>query len=124
MSNAIRTIGASLRQCVQGKRHATRRARAIQLCGHGLTLCTLLASLQGCGKPEIVRQTVYVAPPAPVALLALTEIPDYTGTTNGDLEDYVHQLRASIGLCNADKRGILTVWPVNPPPHAAPGRPE
>ncbi|WP_428140004.1 Rz1-like lysis system protein LysC [Bradyrhizobium sp.] len=54
-----------------------------------------------------------MAPP-PVAVLGPTEIPEYQGTTNGELEDYVHALRARILECSADKRAALAVWPVKP----------
>lgn len=46
-------------------------------------------------------QFVPVTPP--VALLAPTAIPDFTGMTNGDLVEYIDTLRAAVAECNADK---------------------
>lgn len=114
MRNEIGTTGASPRRCEPVRTHGERPGRPIQCLGHGLALLTLIASLQGCAKPETTRQTVYVIPPPPAALLAPTEIPPYLGTTNGDLEDYAHVTRASIQACNADKRAALAAWPIIP----------
>ena len=39
-------------------------------------------------------------------LMAPTEAPPYLGATNGDLELYIDQWAAALGLCNADKAAI------------------
>lgn len=119
MRNVIATIEPSPRHSGPGRTHAERPGRPIRCWARGLLPLTLPLWLTGCGKPEIVRQTEYLIAPPPVALLAPTEIPAYTGTTNGDLEDYAHQARASIQACNSDKRAALAVWPVIPEASAA-----
>ena len=50
--------------------------------------------------PQVVRST----PPA--ALLEPTPIPEFAGSTNGDLVDYIETLRGAIAECNADKVGV------------------
>jgi len=118
MHSEIGTIEASPRHSEPGRTHGERPGRPIPCWATGLLLLTLLPWLTACGKPEIIRQTEYLIAPPPVALLSPTEIPAYTGTTNGDLEDYTHQLRASILECISDKRAALAVWPVIPPASA------
>ena len=114
MRNEIGTTGASPRRCEPDRTHGERPGRPIPCWATGLLLLTLLPWLTACGKTEIIRQTEYVIPPPPVGLLAPTEIPPYSGTTNGDLEDYAHVTRASIQACNADKRAALAAWPIIP----------
>ena len=115
MRNGTRIIGGSPRHSGPGRTHAERPGAPIRYWGNGLVLLTLLASLTGCAAPPPVVKTEWVVAPAPVAVLAPTPIPDYTGASNGDLEDYAHELISRLRECSADKRAALAVWPVSPP---------
>ena len=42
----------------------------------------------------------------PSALLLETPRPDFTGSSNGDLVDYIDELEHALGVCNADKAAL------------------
>lgn len=116
MHSEIGTIEASPRHSGPGRTHAEQPGRPIRHWGHGLALLTLTASLLGCERLPPVVQTDWIVAPPPVAVLGPTPIPEYAGASNGDLEDYSHELIATLRECNADKRAALAVWPVKPQP--------
>ena len=43
----------------------------------------------------------------PPQLLTPCNEPQWTGETNGDLVEYVGELREALGRCNADKAAIM-----------------
>ena len=55
--------------------------------------------LVGCSKPE---HQVLIPP----QLLIPCNEPQWNGETNGDLVEYVGELREALGRCNADKAAI------------------
>ncbi len=115
MRNVIGTIEPSPEHSRLGRTHAEQPGRPIRHWGHGLALLTLTASLLGCERLPPVVQTDWIVAPPPVAVLGPTPIPEYAGASNGDLEDYAHELIARLRECSADKRAALAVWPVKPP---------
>lgn len=67
----------------------------------GLILASLML-LAGCSahKTEI---------PIPPQLLAPCNEPQWDGLTNGDLVEYVGELKEALGRCNADKEAIKSL---------------
>lgn len=83
--------------------HVTRNTRA------GLLLFCLCACIPAAGcsagrQPLTVTRPEAVLPPA--ALLRATPVPEWRGTTNGDLERYARRLAAALDSANADKDAL------------------
>ena len=64
----------------------------------GLILSFLLL-LAGCSEPE----AEILIPPQ---LLQMCSEPQWQGETNGDLVEYIGELKEALGKCNADKAAI------------------
>ncbi len=70
---------------------------------------SLLFALQltGCAsKKEIVPITKLIELRTPKHLQMPTPVPEWNGTTNQDLIEYVLELKEALNMCNADKVGI------------------
>ncbi len=62
--------------------------------------------MTACNKTVPVNQLIKLNPPT--ELLLFTEKPDWLGTDNGDLIDYVLELQEAINSCNQDKQKLIT----------------
>lgn len=49
----------------------------------------------------------------PSGLLVETPHPDFTGSSNGDLVNYIDELGNALDVCNADKASLRT-WAAEP----------
>lgn len=72
----------------------------------GGILLFLMTSVCGCSNEKLVTvpQVVYVTPPS--VLLEQVTAPAFTGTTNGDLIEYILELRDALSEANAKLRAI------------------
>lgn len=61
--------------------------------------------LVGCST-KTIKETQYVKIQPPTALIEPTSIPRFSGSTYGDLVEFVPELEAAVGQCNIDKESI------------------
>ena len=63
-------------------------------------------SLAGCARepvsapPEVIKLT------PPLSLLSETPHPDFSGSSNGDLINYLDEVGNALDVCNADKASV------------------
>lgn len=72
-------------------------------CVTGLSLAFLVLSLSACAALPGVKAPTAKPPPN---LLVETPTPEFVGETNGDLLEYVEELKDALGQCNANVKAI------------------
>jgi len=78
-----------------------------RLLGIGSISLCLLPWLHGCASAPVPEAPQLIRQKPPAQYLNRTLVPAFSGRTNADLLNYVDDLRASLGQCNADKDSIL-----------------
>ena len=70
----------------------------------GGILLFLLLFLTACSTPPTRTEFIHLTPP--FALMLSDDMPEFKGKTNGDLIEYVEELRVWGLECNADKASL------------------